>query len=299
MQSLLKALEPYRKYLTIRENEPMAVHTTFRIGGPADLYLEWHGDAPLDEILRVIRASGQPLYILGRGSNVLVHDEGVRGVVLNTLSAGEIACEGETITAGCGAGLASIASTALRHSLTGFEFAAGIPGSLGGAVCMNAGAYGGEMSQVVLRSWYVTEDGEYGVIEDAGHDFGYRQSVYKEHPDWLVLRVELGLRAGEQETIRAAMEDYAQRRRDEQPLQYPSAGSTFKRPTGYFAGRLIEDCGLKGCTIGGAQVSEKHAGFLINRGDATCDDMLRLSEHVQRKVKDRFGVDLECEIRVW
>lgn len=299
MQNLLNALKPFEPYLTIRENEPMAAHTTFRIGGPADLYLEWRDGAPLREILSVIRASGQPLHILGRGSNVLVRDEGVRGVVLNTLSSSAITCAGTAITAGCGAGLSSIASTALRAGLTGFEFAAGIPGSLGGAVYMNAGAYGGEMAQVVLRSHYLTEDGVYGTVEGATHGFGYRQSIYKEHPDWLILRVELGLRAGDPEAIRAVMEDYAGRRRDKQPLQYPSAGSTFKRPAGYYAGRLIEDCGLKGRAVGGAQVSEKHAGFLINRGGATCGDMLRLIELVQRTVREQFGVELECEIRVW
>ncbi len=299
MQNLIRALEPYKEYLTIREHEPMAAHTTFRIGGPADLYLEWKNGAPLAEILPLIRASGQPFYILGRGSNVLVRDEGVRGVVLNTTLANQICCEGAEITAECGAGLASIASTALRKGLTGFEFAAGIPGSLGGAVCMNAGAYGGEMSQVVLRSHYLNGAGELCVLEGADHAFGYRHSAYKEHPDWLLLRVELGLWEGEPEQIRDLMEDLARRRREKQPLNYPSAGSTFKRPAGHFAGRLIEDCGLKGFAIGGAQVSEKHAGFLINRGGATCDDMLRLVEHVQRTVHEQFGVDLECEIRTW
>ena len=299
MQSLLSALKPYETYLNIRENEPMAAHTTFRIGGPADLYVEWKSGAPIGEILSVIRASGQPLHILGRGSNVLVRDEGVRGVVLNTVPANHIICEGTRITAECGANLASVASVALRERLTGFEFAAGIPGSIGGAVCMNAGAYGGEMVQVVRRSRYVTLTGEYGVIEDGAHRFGYRQSIYKEHPDWLVLQVELELQQGDPAQICATMDDLAQRRRDKQPLNFPSAGSTFKRPAGYFAGRLIEDCGLKGHAVGGAQVSEKHAGFLINRGGATCEDMLRLVEHVQNTVRERFGVELECEIRVW
>ncbi|MBQ8145044.1 MAG: UDP-N-acetylmuramate dehydrogenase [Butyricicoccus sp.] len=299
MQSLLSALKPYETYLNIREQELMSAHTTFRIGGPADLYVEWKSGAPLEEILPILRASGQPLYILGRGSNVLVHDAGVRGIVLNSSAANQITCEGTKITAESGAGLASIASTALRESLTGFEFAAGIPGSLGGAVCMNAGAYGGEMVQVVTRSRYITPEGELGVIEGDAHQFGYRHSVYKDHPDWLVLQAELELQKGEPTEIRSMMEDLAQRRRDKQPLNYPSAGSTFKRPTGYFAGRLIEDCGLKGYAIGGAQVSEKHAGFLINRGGATCDDMLRLVGHVQNTVQERFGVELECEIRVW
>ena len=299
MQNLLNALKPYRTYLDIREKEPMAAHTTFRIGGPADLYVSLQPNAPLDKIMQIIRASGQPVYLLGRGSNVLVRDEGVRGVVINTLPACNIDCVEETITAECGAGLASIASTALRNGLSGFEFAAGIPGTLGGAVCMNAGAYGGEMSQVVVRSHCLTADCSYQVVEGAEHAFGYRHSIYKEHPDWLVLRVELKLQKGDPVDIRATMEDLAERRREKQPLQYPSAGSTFKRPTGYFAGRLIEDCGLKGFTIGGAQVSEKHAGFLINRGGATCDDMLRLIAHVQQTVHRQFGVDLECEIGVW
>ena len=299
MQSLLTALKPYEAYLNIREHEPMAAHTTFRIGGPADLYVEWKSGAPIGEILSIIHASGQPLHILGRGSNVLVRDEGVRGVVLNTASANQIACEGTKITAESGANLASVASLALREGLTGFEFAAGIPGSVGGAVCMNAGAYGGEMVQVVRRSRYVTMTGEHGVIEDGAHEFGYRHSIYKDHPDWLVLQVELELQQADPAEIRAVMDDLAQRRRDKQPLNFPSAGSTFKRPTGYFAGKLIEDCDLKGYGIGGAQISEKHAGFLINRGGATCDEMLRLVEHVQNTVRERFGVELECEIRVW
>ena len=153
--------------------------------------------------------------------------------------------------------------------------------------------------QVVRRSTYVTLNGEQGVIEEDAHDFGYRHSIYKDHPDWLVLQVELELQNGDPAQIRAVMDDLAQRRRDKQPLNFPSAGSTFKRPTGYFAGKLIEDCDLKGYAIGGAQVSEKHAGFLINRGGATCDEMLRLVEHVQNTVRERFGVELECEIRVW
>lgn len=277
----------------------MAHHTTFRIGGPADLFLECASGAPLGEIIPLVRGAGVPLYVIGRGSNLLVRDEGVRGAVLCTAEMHEITITGSsTIVAEAGASLFSIASTALRQGLAGAEFAAGIPGTLGGAVFMNAGAYGGQMADLIVRTHYLDSDGKPGVIEGDAHGFGYRESIFKAHPDWTILRAELRLTPGSPAGIREKMQDYAQRRREKQPLEFPSAGSTFKRPAGYFAGKLIQDSGLMGYAVGGAQVSEKHAGFLINRGGATCADMLALIEHVQKTVLQNFGVELQCEVRL-
>lgn len=298
MQDIIAALKPYESYIRIREHEPMAHHTTFRIGGPADLFLDCASGAPLEEIVPIIRGVGVPLYVVGRGSNLLVHDEGVRGVVLCTAEMHEITVSGSTIRAEAGASLFSIASCALRQGLGGAEFAAGIPGTLGGAVFMNAGAYGGQMADIVVRTHYLDGEGKIGTIEGDAHQFGYRESVFKSHPDWIVLSSELRLSPDSADVIREKMQDYAQRRRDKQPLEFPSAGSTFKRPEGYFAGKLIQDSGLMGYTVGGAQVSEKHAGFLINRGGATCADMLALIEHVQQTVLKNFGVELHCEVRL-
>ena len=253
----------------------------------------------MGEIVPLVRGAGVPLYVIGRGSNLLVRDEGVRGAVLCTAEMHEITITGSsTIVAEAGASLFSIASTALRQGLAGAEFAAGIPGTLGGAVFMNAGAYGGQMADLIMRTHYLDSDGKPGVIEGDAHGFGYRESIFKAHPDWTILRAELRLAPGSPASIREKMQDYAQRRREKQPLEFPSAGSTFKRPEGYFAGKLIQDSGLMGYAVGGAQVSEKHAGFLINRGGATCADMLALIEHVQKTVLQNFGVELQCEVRL-
>ena len=299
MHDLIAALKPYESYIRIREHEPMAHHTTFRIGGPADLFLECASGAPLGEIIPLVRGAGVPLYVIGRGSNLLVRDEGVRGAVLCTAEMHEITITGSsTIVAEAGASLFSIDSTALRQGLAGAEFAAGIPGTLGGAVFMNAGAYGGQMADLIVRTHYLDSDGKPGVIEGDAHGFGYRESIFKAHPDWTILRAELRLTPGSPAGIREKMQDYAQRRREKQPLEFPSAGSTFKRPEGYFAGKLIQDSGLMGYAVGGAQVSEKHAGFLINRGGATCADMLALIEYVQKTVLQNFGVELQCEVRL-
>ena len=298
MHELIAALKPYESYIRIREHEPMSHHTTFRIGGPADLFLDCASGAPLEEIIPCIRKAGVPLYVIGRGSNLLVRDEGVRGVVLCTAEMHEITVKGSVIRAEAGASLFSLASTALRYELTGAEFAAGIPGTLGGAVFMNAGAYGGQMADIIVRTEYLDETGKPGVVEGAAHGFGYRESIFKAHPEWTIVASELRLAPGDPADIREHMQDYAQRRRDKQPLEYPSAGSTFKRPEGHFAGKLIQDSGLMGYRVGGAQVSEKHAGFLINRDGAICADMLALIEHVQNTVKKNFGVELHCEVRL-
>ena len=286
--------------LTILENEPMSRHTSFRIGGPADLLVSPHNEYALCCAADAAKEAGLPLTVLGNGSNVLVKDEGIRGVVLCIGSEfAQVQADGCCILAQAGALLSVISREAYRAGLTGLEFAGGIPGSLGGALFMNAGAYDGQMANVVTSTrYYDTKTGTIGELTGDAHAFGYRTSVFKSYPEWIALSATMRLTVGDSEQIRAKMDDFAQRRRDKQPLNFPSAGSTFKRPTGYFAGKLIQDAGLMGCTIGGAQVSEKHAGFVINRGNATCADVLALIHHVQDEVNKQFGVELEPEVRV-
>lgn len=298
VDSLYKALLPYEAHIRFLREEPMSRHTTFRIGGPAEVFLETDADAPLADILACIRETEMPLYVIGRGSNLLVQDKGVRGVVLCTGRMNHITVSDTEIHAEAGVSLAALARTALEHGLTGAEFAAGIPGSLGGAVFMNAGAYDGQMADVVTSSTYFdTRASVLGETEGAAHAFGYRDSIYKRHREQIILGATLRLRQGDSQRIREKMDDFAARRSDKQPLEYPSAGSTFKRPEGHFAGALIEQAGLKGFSIGGAQVSEKHAGFCINRGGATAEDMHHLIEEVQRQVYESTGVQLECEVQ--
>lgn len=281
-------------------NEPMSRHTSFRIGGPADLLVSPKSERALCSAVKAARAAGLPLTVLGNGSNVLVHDEGIRGVVLCIGSDyAALQVEGTRITAQTGVLLSVLSNEAQRAGLSGLEFAGGIPGSLGGALFMNAGAYDGQMADVVVSSrYYDAQTGKIEMLTGTEHAFGYRASTYKGHPDWIALSAVMQLAEGDPAAIRAKMDDFAGRRRDKQPLNYPSAGSTFKRPAGYFAGKLIQDAGLMGYTVGGAQVSEKHAGFVINRGGATCADVLALMEHVQNEVLRQFGVQLEPEVRV-
>ncbi|MGN1030483.1 MAG: UDP-N-acetylmuramate dehydrogenase [Butyricicoccaceae bacterium] len=280
-------------------DEPMSSHTSFRIGGPADLYLRPHSEEALIQAVRLVRGSGTPLTVLGNGSNVLVRDEGIRGAVLGIgTEFGAVEIAGNTITAQAGVLLSSLSNEACKAGLSGLEFAGGIPGSLGGALFMNAGAYGGQMADVVRTTRYLDENYEVKTVSGEEHGFGYRKSIFVQHPEWIALSAEMELRPDAVEDIRARMNDFSQRRRDKQPLNLPSAGSTFKRPEGYFAGKLIQDAGLKGFTVGGAQVSEKHAGFVVNRGGATCADVLSLIEQVQERVFRQFGVMLEPEVRI-
>lgn len=281
------------------ENEPMSRHTSFRIGGPADLFVQPKTERAIVETVRAAREHNLPLTVLGNGSNVLVRDQGIRGVVLAIgTEFGQISVSGTRMTAQSGALLSVLAAEAQRNGLSGLEFAGGIPGSLGGALFMDAGAYGGQMADVVRTTRYLDEKLEIAELHGQEHQFGYRTSAFKQHPEWIALSAELELVEGDKAEIRAKMDDFAQRRRDKQPLNFPSAGSTFKRPEGYFAGKLIQDAGLMGYTVGGAQVSEKHAGFVINRGGATCADVLRLVDDVRAEVLRQFGVELEPEIRL-
>ncbi|MDY5484945.1 MAG: UDP-N-acetylmuramate dehydrogenase [Clostridium sp.] len=287
-----------------KKEEEMKKHTTFRVGGPARYFVSPAGEEALAAVLRLCRKEGMPYYILGNGSNLLVSDQGYDGVMI-LMGDGFLKLEKKLFgdrddviyTVGAGLLLSRIAKEALEDSLTGFEFAAGIPGTLGGAVVMNAGAYGGEMKDIIRSVRVMDPQGNLLELDASQMDFAYRHScVLEKH--YIVLSAELELRRGDKAQIQAQMEDLAARRREKQPLEYPSAGSTFKRPAGYFAGKLIQDAGLRGFRVGGAQVSEKHCGFVINREQATAEDIRTLCHEIQKKVKDTFGVDLECEIRM-
>ena len=287
----------------VLQKEPMAGHISFRVGGPADALVEASGEKAVADVLAWCRKEQVPCYVLGNGTNVLVKDEGYRGVILKIGPAmADISIEwedeeGAVIHAQAGALLSTIARRALEESLAGLEFAAGIPGSLGGAVVMNAGAYGGEMKDVLRSVRLLTPEGEIITRTPEELRLGYRFSIIPRE-GYTVLSADIALQKGDAEAIRARMDDLAKQRRDKQPLEYPSAGSTFKRPAGHFAGKLIQDAGLRGYTVGGAQVSEKHCGFVVNRGGATASDILRLMEDVQKLVEKTSGVMLEPEVRI-
>lgn len=278
-------------------NEPMSRHTTFRIGGPADLFLLPNTVEEIKKIREICIREQEPYFILGNGSNLLVSDSGFRGVIIQTYrNLAQIQVEGDCIRAQAGALLSGIAQAARAASLTGFEFAAGIPGTLGGAVVMNAGAYGGEMKDVLKEATVLDGEGQIRRIPAGELAMGYRTSVIKE-AGYTVLEAVISLKKGDPDQIRETMKDLAQRRISKQPLEYPSAGSTFRRPEGYFAGKLIMDSGLRGYTHGGAQVSEKHCGFVINAGGATARDVCELMEHVQKTVYEKYKVKLEPEVK--
>ena len=278
--------------------EPMKNHTTFRIGGPADALALPKTPEEVAEVVRFCHEHAQPYYVLGNGSNLLVSDEGYRGLVLQLYrNFNDIQVNGETITVQSGAMLAAVARTAYQTGLTGLEFASGIPGTIGGAVVMNAGAYGGEMKNVLKEVTVLTKEGEVLVIPAKALELGYRTSVIPKN-GWIVLGAVLQLKKGDQEHILARMEELKEQRITKQPLDLPSAGSTVKRPEGYFAGKLIMDAGLRGFTVGGAQVSEKHCGFVVNRGNATAADVWELICEVKRRVKEMTGVELEPEVKL-
>ena len=276
--------------------EPMSRHTTFRTGGSADILVTPKAEQ-IGEILALCKKEQIPWTVIGNGSNLLVGDGGIRGVVLEIgKQMSEISIEGTTITAGAGAMLSAIASKAAAQELTGLEFASGIPGSLGGAVVMNAGAYGGEMKDVLTEVTVLTPEGTFLTLPVAELDLSYRHSIIPER-GYLVVSAVLELYPGKAEEIRAIMDELKEKRVSKQPLEYPSAGSTFKRPEGYFAGKLIQDAGLRGFQVGGAQVSEKHCGFVINRDHATSADICNLMDQVSEVVFEKFGVRLEAEVK--
>lgn len=282
--------------MKIYENEPMHRHTTFRVGGPAWRYIEVNNIEELQSVTQTLSENGKAYMILGNGSNLLVSDEGIDMAVISL--EGEfktIQLEENTITAGAGMLLSQVAAKALEDGLTGMEFAAGIPGTIGGAMVMNAGAYGGEMKDIVTSVLVMDETGKFLELETAELELGYRDSIFKRQ-NYIVLKVQVTLEKGLKESIKARMDELAQMRRDKQPLEYASAGSTFKRPEGYFAGKLIEDAGLKGFSIGDACVSEKHSGFVVNKGNATASDIYQVIKDTQDKVLKNSGVKLETEV---
>ncbi len=280
----------------VRLNEPMNKHTTFRIGGNAECFVSIQSIDELRELTSLCRRENIPFFLIGKGSNLLVSDKGIPGVVaylgeeLCSISVNE-----NLIVAEAGATLAAVAATALKEGLTGFEFAAGIPGTVGGAIRMNAGAYGGDMSQVVKWVRVLEPDGNIRTIAAEEMNFSYRYSILKD-VDYIVLAAGIALNCGDEKSIRMSMMELAERRKEKQPLEYPSAGSTFKRPEGYFAGKLISEAGLSGARAGDAVVSEKHNGFIVNEGCATAEDVKQLIETVRKKVYENSGVLLEPEI---
>ncbi|MBQ9141067.1 MAG: UDP-N-acetylmuramate dehydrogenase [Lachnospiraceae bacterium] len=295
-KTVVEALEHFLPAENIHINEPMSKHTTFRIGGEADCYLQIENVEQLKKVQRYLQQLEVPYFVLGNGSNLLVGDQGYRGVIIEIAEKmNDVRVEGNLIVAQAGAPMSKIARIACENSLTGFEFASGIPGTIGGGVVMNAGAYGGELKQVVTKVIVVDKEGDLLELDNDTMEFGYRTSAIKHQP-FIVAEVHIQLEIGEQTDIKARMEDLNTRRREKQPLEYPSAGSTFKRPEGYFAGELIMKAGLRGYQIGGAQVSEKHCGFIINKGNATAQDVKELIAYVQQTVKEHFGVDLEPEV---
>ena len=281
----------------VLKDEPMSGHTTFRVGGPADYFVTPADTGEIRGVIRLCRDRNVPYYIVGNGSNLLVGDRGYRGVIIQVFRhMNQISTEGEIIRAQAGALLSKVAAAACEAELTGMEFASGIPGTLGGAVRMNAGAYGGEMKQVLKCAEVLTPDGEILEIPVEDMKMGYRTSIVSAR-DYVVLQAVLSLKKGNREEIRAKMEELRKKRVEKQPLEYGSAGSTFKRPEGYFAGKLIEDAGLRGFRVGNAQVSEKHCGFVINRGGATAAEVDELMNEVIRRVEANSGVRLEPEVK--
>lgn len=295
-----KAFIEYLESVVTAENilleEPMHKHTTFRVGGPAEVFVTVDNKEQLEKIIKYLNLVERPYFILGNGSNLLVGDKGYRGVIIRL--GGEFTAlktEGSLLTAGASVLLSAAAREAMENGLTGMEFASGIPGSIGGGVKMNAGAYDGEMRQIVESVQVMYKDGSILDLDNDTMEFGYRNSVIKNRP-YVVLQVSLRLQPGNKEEILARMNQLAARRKEKQPLEFASAGSTFKRPEGYFAGKLIMDSGLRGARIGGARISEKHCGFVINDGTAIAADIAELIQEVVETVRDKFGVTLEPEV---
>lgn len=292
--SLTKALSPEK----VLRDEPMSRHTTFRVGGPADILILPESAGDVAEAVKTCSEKNVPLLVIGNGSNLLVRDGGIRGAVMQLNGRfAQVSPEGTVLRAQAGALLSKVAAEACRLGLTGMEFASGIPGSIGGAAAMNAGAYGGELKDIVKSVTAVKPDGMIETYSNSDMDYTYRHS--RALAERLIITdVELSLRRGDPAEIKAMMDDYASRRNEKQPLSLPSAGSFFKRPPGHFAGKLISDAGMKGFSVGGAQVSEKHAGFIVNTGNATAVDILTLAEAVKAKVREMSGVELEMEVRM-
>ncbi len=283
--------------INFKEDEPLSIHSTFRIGGKAKLFVMPETELQLAQAVSLAKCSGIRFFVAGKGSNIVYPDEGFDGVVISTLAMNTVEVNDCRITADAGTSFTELAVTAAKNSLTGLEFAYGIPGSLGGAVFMNAGAYDGEISFVTTKSRYFdTEKMLFGEFAGDEHNFGYRESIYRARPELIIVSAELTLSTGDRKDIDAKMNDFITRRREKQPLEYPSAGSAFKRYPGRYTAQMIDEAGLKGFFVGGAQVSEKHAGFIINKGGATAADVLQLSNIIKEKIFDLHGIEIESEI---
>ncbi|MFL0247264.1 UDP-N-acetylmuramate dehydrogenase [Candidatus Clostridium stratigraminis] len=296
-EDLSSKLSKLLKEDDIAINESMKNHTSFKVGGPADILVRPKTYEEVVNIIKLCNENRVPFYIIGRGSNLVVRDGGYRGVIIKLTKLDTIMVQEEMVIVQGGADLCKVSDAALNNDLTGFEFACGIPGTVGGAVTMNAGAYNGEVSQVIYSALVVDKEGNLINLDRERLDLGYRTSAVQKH-GYTVLEVSFKLKKGEHEKIKNRIDELTRRREDKQPLEYPSAGSTFKRPVGYFTGQLIEECALKGHSIGGAEVSQKHAGFIINKGGATAKDILSLIEYVQEVVKGRYNVELHPEVRI-
>ncbi|EOU2055627.1 UDP-N-acetylmuramate dehydrogenase [Clostridium perfringens] len=281
----------------ITVDSPMSEHIYFRVGGPADILVTPVNEEQVVNTLKLCREYNVPYFILGNGSNILVKDGGISGVVIKFNKLNKIITEGNCVTAQSGALLKDVSKAALENNLRGFEFACGIPGSIGGAVFMNAGAYDGEMAHVIKSARVIDENCNIKNLTKEELELGYRSSIVMKK-GYVVIEATVELESGEYASIKDKIDDLTNRRESKQPLEYPSAGSTFKRPEGYFAGKLIQDSGLKGFSIGGAAVSEKHSGFVINKGGATAKDVLDVIAHVQKTVKENFDVELHTEVRI-
>ena len=279
-------------------DEPMSRHTTFRVGGPADFFVTPKAKEEVRDVVRICKEAGMPYYIIGNGSNLLVSDAGYRGVIVQIYKEmNEVKVEGDLVKAQAGALLSGIAAKALGAELSGFEFASGIPGTIGGACVMNAGAYGGEIKDVLIDATVLTAEGELKTVTRDELDLSYRHSIVQEK-GYIVLSARFRLTPKPKDEIKSYMAELRTKRVEKQPLEYPSAGSTFKRPEGYFAGKLIMDAGLRGYSVGDAQVSQKHCGFVVNKGEATAADVLTLIKDVQETVLKQFGVKLEPEVKM-
>lgn len=295
---IARQLDEVTSKANIMIDEPMKSHTSFKVGGLVDILVTPEDDLEVQAIIRICNKNKVKYYLMGNGSNLIVRDGGIRGVVIKLTKLDKIQVEGNEIIAQGGASLHNVAQVALGSELKGMEFASGIPGSIGGAAAMNAGAYDGEMSMILESVLAINSEGELLTLTKDEMELSYRSSAILKH-GYAVVKVTLSLHEGDKEVIKARMDTLAKKRSDIQPLEYPSAGSTFKRPEGYFSGKLIQDCNLKGVYVGGAQVSEKHSGFIINKNDASAKDILDLIVFVQNEVREKFGVELTTEVRIW
>lgn len=295
-EAMLETLQSIVPGENIHLMEPMASHTTFRVGGPAECFIEIENITQLEKVQKYLGLVEYPFVVVGNGSNLLVSDAGYKGVILQIgRKMNQVTVAGNVLKAQAGALMSQVAAVAQQHGLTGLEFASGIPGTVGGGVVMNAGAYGGELAQVVVEVCVMDRSGEILTLDNETMEFGYRKSTIRSKP-FIVTEVTFLLEPGDKDAIKAKMDELAVARREKQPLEFPSAGSTFKRPEGHFAGALIMNAGLRGFRIGGAMVSEKHCGFVINAGDATAADIVAVIREIQHQVKEKFRVDLETEV---